>query len=104
MRMASEIRKVAYFTVPYEPKISSKFGLQLKTNPYLLWVVEVVCWTCTLLLGYNDTKCCPDMVVTVYLAPSQAFNIEELTWPCLYDLRQLLLLHTFPEITELQRI
>lgn len=104
MSMASKIIKAAYFTVPYEPKISSKFGLQTKTNPYLLRVVEVVCWTYIPLLGYNDTKCCPDMVVTVYLAPSQAFNIEELTWPCLYDLRQLLLLHTFPEITELQRI
>lgn len=104
MSMATKIIKVAYFTVPYEPKISNKFGLQSKTNPYLLWVVEVACWTYTLLLGYNDTKCCSDMVVTVCLAPSQAFNLEELTWSSLYDLRQLLLLHTFPEIAELQRI
>lgn len=102
--MASKIIKVAYFTVPYEPKISNKFDLQSKTNPYLYLVMEVVCWTYTLLLGYNNTECCSDMVVTVCLAPSQAFNLEELTWSSLYDSRQLLLLHTFPEITKLQRI
>lgn len=31
MSVATEIIKIAHFTVPYEPKISNKFDLQSKT-------------------------------------------------------------------------